>query len=116
VEGLVTLKAMINATMTKENFQKIQDPVFTAYYFEDEVNQDQIVSVTRMKEMMSQLGTPADQKKEVAISDAGTHIIGSDLFNMQVGTVWTPMADFCEQVLHLTPVKDSDWRFFLDFR
>jgi pimeloyl-ACP methyl ester carboxylesterase len=116
IEGLVTLKSMIDATMTQETFNKINDPLFVAYYYQDDQHQDNVVSVQRMRDMVSQVGTPAELKKEVAIPDAGTHIICSDLFNMQIGSVWTPVTEYCEQVLKLTPVKDSDWRLFLDFR
>jgi pimeloyl-ACP methyl ester carboxylesterase len=116
IEGLITLKAIINETMTEETFEKINDPLFLAYYYKDEEHQDKVVSVRRMKEMFSQLGTPAELKKEVALADAGTHIIASDLFNSQIESLWKPTIDFCEQVLKLVPVKDSDWKLFLDFR
>ena len=55
-------------------------------------------------------------KKEVGLADAGTHIIGSDLFNNNLASVWSPLVSYCEDVLHLTPVKDVDWKPFLDNR
>ncbi len=116
IEGIITLKAIIDETMTKENFQMINDPIYLSYYYKDENHQDNVVSVKRMKEMFEQVGTPSALKKEVAHADAGTHIIGSDLFNQNLASVWTPLVSYCEDVLHLTPVQDVDWKPFIDTR
>ncbi|MBP8086393.1 MAG: alpha/beta hydrolase [Saprospiraceae bacterium] len=116
VEGIITLKAIIDETMTEETFAKINDPLYLSYYYKDEGHQDNVVSVKRMKEMFSQVSTPAELKKEVVLEDAGTHIIGSDLFNNHLASVWTPLVSYCEGVLHLTPVEDVDWKPFIDNR
>lgn len=116
IEGLITLKAMIDETMTVENFSKINDPVFIAYYFQDEEHQDMVVSVKRMKEMVDQISTPAHLKKEIALADAGTHIICSDLFNDNLSSLWQPLVVYFENVLKLSPLQDTDWKPFLDNR
>ena len=116
IEGIITLKAIIDETMTKENFRMINDPIYISYYYKDEDHQDNVVSVKRMKEMFEQVGTPPALKKEVAHTDAGTHIIGSDLFNQNLASVWSPLVRYCEDVLHLTPVQDVDWKPFIDTR
>ena len=116
IEGLITLKSVLEATMKEETFRKIHHPLFLAYYYKDENNQDKVVSVKRMQEMLSQVSTPVELKKEYVVQDAGTHLIASDLFNVNVGTLWTPLSEFCEQVIKLSPAKESDWRLFLDFR
>ena len=116
IEGLITLKSMIDEIMTKETFSKIDDPLYLTYYYQDDRHQDDVVSVKRMKEMYAQVGTPASLKKEVALPDAGTHIIGSDIFNPNLQTLWTPLTAYCENVLHLSVVHDVDWKPFLDMR
>jgi len=116
IEGIITLKAIIDETMTKENFASINDPIYVSYYYKDEAHQDNVVSVKRMKEMFEQVGTPPALKKEVALADAGTHIIGSDLFNPNLASVWSPLISYCEDVLHLIPVQDVDWKPFIDTR
>ncbi|HJW30153.1 MAG TPA: alpha/beta hydrolase [Saprospiraceae bacterium] len=116
IEGLITLKAIINQTMTHEDFNKIKDPVFMAYYYRDEENQDHEVSVRRMLEMYRQLSTPENLKRKVALPDADTHIIASDMFNDHLGTLWTPLVSYCEEVLKLTPVDSSDYITFMDLR
>ncbi len=114
IEGLCTLKSMINETMTEETFSAVKDPVLMLYYYKDDENQDSVVSVKRMKEMYAQLGTPADQKQEMALTDANTHIIASDMFNQNLQSVWTPSVAFCENILHLAPVNEDGWQPFLD--
>jgi len=116
IEGIITLKAIIDETMTQDNFGKINDPIYMSYYYKDEEHQDNVVSVKRMKEMFEQVGTPPALKKETVLADAGTHIIGSDLFNQQLASVWTPLVGYCENVLHLSPVQDVDWKPFIDDR
>jgi len=116
VEGLITLKSIIDHTMTEETFGKINDPLYLTYYYKDDEHQDMIVSVKRMREMYAQVGTPASSKKEVVLTDAGTHIICSSIFNSNLDSVWIPLVDYCENVLHLQPVKDVNWQAFLDNR
>jgi pimeloyl-ACP methyl ester carboxylesterase len=114
IEGLVALKSMINATMTESTFSKINDPILILYYYQDDQHQDSVVSVKRMQEMFSELGTTSQHKKEVALSDAGTHIIGSSLFNQHLESVWAPVVTFMEGEMFLVPVNDTDWKPFLD--
>ena len=116
VEGIITLKAIIDETMTEENFNAINDPLYLSYYYKDDQHQDQVVSVKRMKEMFNQVSTPAPLKKEVALDDANTHIICSSLFNDNLESVWSPLVSYCEEVLHLSPVKDVDWKPYVDHR
>ena len=114
IEELTRLKALINITMNKSTFSKIDDPLILLYYYKDENHQDNVVSVQRMKEMFLELKTPADHKKEVVLDDAGTHIIGSAIFNDHIESLWTPVSAFMEDVLHLTPVHDTDLISFID--
>jgi len=116
IEGLCTLKSIINTTMNDETFRQVKDPLIMLYYYRDENNKDGVVSVKRMREMYAALGTPPGQKREVAVADAGTHIIGSDIFNQNLDPVWNPIIQFCEEVLNLIPVNDTDWKPFLDDR
>ncbi|MBK9982745.1 MAG: alpha/beta hydrolase [Saprospiraceae bacterium] len=114
IEELTRLKALINATMIKSTFAKVDEPLLMLYYYQDDDHQDKTVSVKRMKDMFSEIGTPLDQKKEIALADAGTHIICSSLFNTHLESVWTPITSFMENVMHIAPVNDTDWKPFLD--
>jgi pimeloyl-ACP methyl ester carboxylesterase len=116
IESLVTMKSVIDQTMTASTFSEIKDPVFMAYYFRDQENQDTTVSVIRMKEMYTQLSTPESLKRSVALPDAGTHIIASDIFNDHLYTLWKPLTSYCENVLKLPLADTSDYITFMDLR
>lgn len=114
IEGLTQLKTLVNASMKESTFQHVVDPVLMLYYYLDEEHQDHLVSVTRMKEMYAQLGTPVDSKREFALPATDTHIIGSDLFSKDLDAVWQHTTRFCEEVLHLRPQNNDGWITFLD--
>jgi len=116
VEALTTLKTMIDATMTDVTFKAIDEPVLLMYYYQDEEHQDNVVSVSRMRAMFESLATPPGRKRSVALPDAGTHIIASDMFNANLESLWTPLTNFCEEVLGLDPVTDVNYISFLDPR
>lgn len=114
IEELTILKTVINATMNETTFAKIDEPVIILFYYQDENHQDHVVSVKRMKEMFQQLGTPVNEKREVALGDAGTHIISSSIFNSHLESLWIPITSFMEEVVHLTPENDTGWQSFID--
>ena len=116
IEGLITLKSIIDETMTSETFKRIDDPLYVAYYYKNDEQQDKVVSVKRMREMVAQVATPEALKREVALSDAGTHIIASDLFNPHLVSLWTSVTAYCEDVLRLQPLNNDGWQPFLDQR
>ena len=116
IEGLCTLKSMIDCNMDETTFENVTDPLIMVYYYKDDTRQDEVVSVKRMKEMFEQLGTPPAKKIQVALPDAGTHIIGSDIFNKNLQSLWEPLAAFCEDVLNMAVVNDTDWKPFVDNR
>ncbi|HEX5112801.1 MAG TPA: alpha/beta hydrolase [Saprospiraceae bacterium] len=116
IEGLVTLKSMIDATMTEATFKAINDPVFMAYYYFDEDHQDKTVSVIRMREMYNELSTPPSEKMDVPLKNAGTHMIASDIFNDNLNALWTPLTAYCEKVLKLPIADTTDYFMYLDLR
>ena len=64
-EGTVYLQQIIDAKMNPDLFHKVTCPVFMGYYYKDEENQDQTVSVSAELKMFDQLGTPASEKRAV---------------------------------------------------
>jgi pimeloyl-ACP methyl ester carboxylesterase len=77
LDSYFALFSMVNASMKTEVFEKVNCPVFMAYYYKDKDNQDDVVSVSAMQEMFSQLQTPV--KKAIAFPQSGNHVIASDL-------------------------------------
>lgn len=77
VEAVVALQNLVANTMTPETFSKIKCPVFLAYYYKNEDEQDKTVSVPAMLKMFDELGTPAELKRKIAFPESGQHVIAS---------------------------------------
>lgn len=105
LEGLQTTKVLINATMTPETFENINQPVFVGCYYKDEEHQDMIVSVQAMREMMDQLGTPDSEKVYVEFPNVEAHVITNPLRSKDVESVMQETFQFAEEVLSLKPVQ-----------
>lgn len=106
LEAVVYLQQLVEATMNKETFAKVNKPVFLGYYYKDEINQDQVVKVDAMLKMFDQLGTPESLKQKVAFPEAGDHPIGSKLFSKQWQDVEAASFKFAEEKLGLVPVNE----------
>lgn len=98
-EGVVQFAMFLKHTMTPETFAAIRCPVFVGYYYENEEKQDKSVSVAAMKEMLAQLGTPVEQKREVNFPNAHDHVIGSQILSSDWQGVERESAKFMEEVL-----------------
>lgn len=105
LEAVVYLQQLVEATMQRETFGRVNAPLFLGYYYKDEQNQDQVVRVDAARKMFTQLGTPATLKVEQAFSEAGTHVIGCELFSGAVSEVRQSVFRFAEEKLGLQPVQ-----------
>ncbi|MDP6908105.1 MAG: alpha/beta hydrolase [Flavobacteriales bacterium] len=115
IEGLVSVRTLINHTMILEIFKKITQPVFVGAYYKDEEHQDKVVSVVAMKNMMPQLGTVENQKRFVAFPNAGEHVITNTIKAKDVESVSMATNDFAEQVLGMKPIDKKappNWQGF----
>lgn len=106
LEAVVYLQQLVESTMKKEIFTKVNKPVFLGYYYKDEQNQDQVVRVDAMLKMFDQLGTPENLKQKVAFPEARAHPIGSKLFSKQWQDVENASFQFAEEKLGLKPVYE----------
>jgi esterase/lipase len=98
-EGIVQFGMFLKYAMTPETFKKIKCPVFVGYYYENEENQDKLVSVAAMREMFALLGTPANLKKEMAFPNTKDHIIGCKLVSKDWQTVEKESAAFLKVII-----------------
>jgi len=99
LEALTHLRELVDVTMTEKVFSKVTQPVFLGYYYKDEENQDDVVSVEAMLEMYEQLGTPEDDKVKVAFPEAGHHVIGSWMTSKDLESVRAMTVKFLEEEL-----------------
>lgn len=101
VEGIIALKQLLNMTMKDEIFSKVKQPVFMAYYYKNEKEQDQTVSVAAMLSMFEKLGTPADKKVKKAFPDAGVHVICSKWQSKDLKNLENAVKEFMENTIGL---------------
>ncbi len=105
IEAIIQLKALIEATMTNDVFEQIDAPLFVGYYYENEDQQDKIVSVEKIKTMFQKIGTPANKKRQMAFPKARTHGIQSGYFSKDFKNVLKESCLFADQVLGLQVVN-----------
>lgn len=104
-EGLVALRTLLDETMTEETFEKITCPVFVGYYYKNEQEQDQTVSVSAMQHFSNSIKTPKKRNVSIAFPNAKGHVFicgarGNDLTEVQKESF-----KFAEEVLQLQPIS-----------
>lgn len=81
IDGIIALQRMLDETMTTETFKKIEVPVYLGYYYKNEEERDNVVSIDAMHEFFQAVSTPDDKKEIQAFANAGNHVISSNLKN-----------------------------------
>jgi esterase/lipase len=79
INAYVALIKLVQTEMNKATFQSVKLPVFLGYYYKNEQEQDQVVSVQAMKDMFKQLSTPDKLKTKRAFPQTGNHVIASSI-------------------------------------
>jgi esterase/lipase len=99
--ALVQLEELIESTMKESTFRKVKQPSLLLYYYKDKKNQDQVVKVSAMKRMFMQLATPDSLKRQVAVPNAGDHVIGSYVKSKDIQTVQNECEKFAREILQM---------------
>lgn len=97
-EATVYLGQLIEQTMNKELFEKINQPLFLGYYYKNEEEQDQVVRVDAMLKMYDQISTPGHLKYKVAFPEAGRHVIACEATSGCAKQVEKEISDFILRV------------------
>ena len=100
LEATVYLQQLVDATMNEKLFKRVKKPVFLAYYYQDEDHQDGTVRVDAMLKMYNQLGTSGELKQKQAFN-AGTHVIGCEMFSRAQPEVEQACIRFAEDVMEM---------------
>lgn len=103
LEAAVLLKSLIKHTMKPEIFAQIHQPCFVGYYYKNEIEQDQTVSVAHTKLMFDQLGTKDSDKYLQNFPEAGDHCIGSSIWSNSWELVRDATIKFGKEYLKLKP-------------
>lgn len=105
IESIIYLQALIEQSMTKETFNKVTQPVFVGYYYKDEEHQDEVVNVSAIQDMFTELGTKTGEKRIVAFPEAGSHVIACDITSGAVSDIKKETFRFAETILGLNVSK-----------
>ena len=105
MEGAVALEELLETSMKSSLFEKVTQPVLLLYYYKDETHQDPVVKVSAMKRMFRQLGTPENKKREIAVPNAGEHVLGSYIKSKDLQTVDESCSRFAIEILKLEFVR-----------
>jgi len=99
LEAVVEMQKLLETTMIPSTFNKVKVPVFSGFYYKNEIEQDLVVSVSAMKEMFQQLGTPKHLKEEKAFPNAGIHEIACWIVTKNHSEVREATLNFLNRVL-----------------
>ncbi|MGZ8557555.1 MAG: alpha/beta hydrolase [Chitinophagaceae bacterium] len=105
MESVTEMQELLETTMKASLFKNIKQPVLLLYYYKDVQHQDKTVKVSAMKKMFRQLGTADSLKREVAVPNAGEHVIGSYIKSKDVQTVSFECEKFGNETLHITAAQ-----------
>lgn len=104
-KAVVELQSLLETTMLEENFEQINSPTLNCFYYQDEENQDQVVSVEAIRWMHENLGTPTEQKVLAPLAEPKNHVLGSPIKSKNVAVVIKAAQDFCDNTLGLQLTK-----------
>ncbi|NND76826.1 MAG: alpha/beta hydrolase [Flavobacteriales bacterium] len=99
LESLIQLKAMIDESMTKETFEKINVPTFIAYYYKNEEEQDDVVAISATKEMIKELGVAKEDLDVVVLPSVGAHAMQSHFFSKDLEGLKKETREFLDGIL-----------------
>lgn len=92
-----SLFSMVYYSTEPEILKQVKAPVFLAYYFKDEENQDDVVSVDAMLEMFDLLAS--EKKKAIAFPKTGNHVIASKWRSNDWKSVQDSSLQFLQNIL-----------------
>ncbi len=78
VDAYEALMQFVYNEMTEKKLSSFQLPLFLAYYYKNEEEQDMVVSVAAMLEMMEWVRTEESKKLSLSFPESGNHVIASE--------------------------------------
>lgn len=104
-EGVVALKYLLNRTMTDEVFAEVKQPFYASYFYKNDEEKDDVISIPDVERFYEGSGTPSDQKKLVPNAEANAHVMTCDMrvTSEVMNALLEEMHEFGEQVIGLRP-------------
>lgn len=105
LQGALALGAFVEHHMQDNTFANVKCPVFTGYYYKNDHEQDQVVSVSAIKRMIEKLGTPEELVTAANFPEANNHVICNSLLSKSVENVNDKTNDFLKSLGSHSPRK-----------
>jgi len=105
IEGLIALRDLLDQTMTEDIWRKNNTPTYIGYYYKDENNYDNIISLPTIDKYTSMFSGDRKKLKVDAFSQGYGHVISSQYMNDLWPTIQDSMFKYMEEVLEV-PLYD----------
>ena len=105
LEPTVHLQKLVDVGMRSKIFKKVTAPVFMGYYYKNELEKDDVVSIPAMLKMFDELGTPREKKQKMTFANSGDHVIISQLTTNNFKEVELEALKFLNNQLGIVPTK-----------
>lgn len=100
VKAIVQLQELLSSALTEETFANIHQPTLNLYYYKNEEEQDQVVSVDKIIWMHKHLATPDSLKVLLAIPGAGNHVLASPIQSKDPAAVEAAVRSFFHEIIN----------------
>ncbi len=105
IEGYIAMQAMVEQTMTEEVWSQNSVPTFIGYYYKNESEKDEVISIPAIKRYAEVASIPKDKLKVVPFADAQGHVIGSQFMNENWRSVQNEIFAFADGILSMEKKK-----------
>lgn len=99
LEGVGALVHLVNHSTGKKIYKKVETPYMIAYYYKNEKEKDNAVSIPEMKKFHQLTATSADKKRLIAFPECGDHCMVSTLRSKDLEGIRKESYKFAEEVL-----------------
>lgn len=103
LEALTHLQALMDETMQPKVFAEVKQPTFIGYYYKNEKEQDNVISVPALLEMYDQLGVEDKLKRKMAFPEVRNHVMTSHITSKDFETVKRETIKFLEEIILIQP-------------
>ena len=105
INGLIALKGLINQTMTKQTFAKINQPTLVCSFYKDEEVHDDVVSHDAMDRFYNQIATAENYKELIQFPDVIGHVFTSAIFSEDYKKALAISEKFAEEKIGLSSIE-----------